>query len=312
MPGDPQIPSVPTSQEATSDAPAERLSILRREVADAGRLMRFAVATGRPVRKETLQEIKRAEDWEPSTFESFERRMPFEEAYRDLAHLMAPITATTLRDTEEGEDGRPSPARRWSWLLWRYGIAAAVLILVSENLSGLLAEFFPADVETLATSFLWTVVSRILESLEPFAYGALGAVAFLLRTAHGYIHDRSFDMGRKAEYSNRLFLGLIAGGAIKLFITQVAGDNGETMELSGAAMAFIAGYNSDFLFNTIERLVAAILPKVGLDSIARGEPSRARMATLERLLASLGQEEDPETKKKIAEVIDDLVRPKRS
>ena len=33
--------------------------------------------------------------------------------------------------------------------------------------------------------------------------------------------------------------------------------------LGGAAAGFIAGYSTDFLFDTIERLIGAILPRVG-------------------------------------------------
>jgi hypothetical protein len=51
-------------------------------------------------------------------------------------------------------------------------------------------------------------------------------------------------------------------GAIKLFIIQATTDEGTVIELSTAALAFIAGHNSNFLFSAIEHVSAAILPKV--------------------------------------------------
>ena len=37
--------------------------------------------------------------------------------------------------------------------------------------------------------------------------------------------------------------------------------------------AFVAGYNSDFLFSALERVSAAILPKVGLDTVRAKTPA---------------------------------------
>ena len=51
--------------------------------------------------------------------------------------------------------------------------------------------------------FLW-------QSLVPWAYGALGACAFMLRSAHYFIHQRSFDTRRTPEYFNRILLGAIS------------------------------------------------------------------------------------------------------
>src|SRR5262249_21339898 len=145
-------------------------------------------------------------------------------------------------------------------------------------------EYYPPDRESLAVSPFWPLFSLILQSLEPFAYGALGAVTYLLRSAHVFIYERSFDPRRTPEYTNRMLLGLIGGGDIKLFVTQVSTDESSVVELSGAALAFLAGYSSDFLFTTIERVIAAILPRVGLESVRRAVPDRTAMMTVERLV----------------------------
>ena len=68
---------------------------------------------------------------------------------------------------------------------------------------------------------------------------------------------RAFDVRRKPEYLNRILLGVVSGGAITLFVSQLTDDEGNVIRLSTAALGFIAGYSNDFLFNTIERVFAA-------------------------------------------------------
>ena len=56
-------------------------------------------------------------------------------------------------------------------------------------------------------------------------------------------------------------LGAIAGGTITLFMNQATGEEGATVQLSSAALSFIAGYSTDFLFSKIESIINIILPK---------------------------------------------------
>jgi len=121
-------------------------------------------------------------------------------------------------------------------------------------------------------------VAPYVKILIPYAYGGLGACAFLLRTAHNHIAERSFDVRRKPEYLNRILLGMVSGGAIVLLVSTDSDD--DTVRISAAALGFIAGYSNDFLFNAIERVVAAVLPRVGLDSL-KEEAVAAAPAPLE-------------------------------
>jgi len=68
--------------------------------------------------------------------------------------------------------------------------------------------------------------------LTPWAYGGLGACAFLLRSAHEHIYKRSFDVRRKPEYLNRILLGAISGGAVIVLINQLTDQGGAAINLS--------------------------------------------------------------------------------
>ena len=130
-------------------------------------------------------------------------------------------------------------------------------------------------------SYLWP--RTFIEITTPWVYGGLGACVFLLRSAHVFIYERCFDVRRKPEYLNRILLGAASGGAIMLFVSQITDDQGSVIKLSSAALGFLSGYNTDFLFSTIERVMAALLPKVGVDSVQKAAPGGVKPADLNDL-----------------------------
>ena len=212
----------------------------------------------------------------------------FEQAYYRLAIAVSPVTAETLRDTEgsarsasatgDTKQSRfwsrwrnflfgDSPAQKFTWWFWLFAIVFAVFVVWAEsriNIWGL-------DGDAVAVK--WK--RDLLESLLPWAYGGLGSCAYLLRSAHYFIYQRTFDMRRKPEYFNRILLGAISGGAIILFVNYLIGENDTVAHLGSAALGFIAGYSTDFLFNTIERIVTAIFPKVSVETVPRDSSQTA-------------------------------------
>jgi hypothetical protein len=243
----------------------------------------------------------------------------FEAAYYKLASLLRPVTAETLRNTEgtsKDVDLLPftgarveepflvrlgnvlfgfSPAQRFTRGLWCGAIACVVIF----------SEWYL--IVTAAQGDQGRVLPRrsFVELLVPWAYGALGSCVYLLKSAHIYIHERTFDLRRKPEYFNRILLGTIAGGAIMLFVSEITTDDGSVVRLSSAALGFLAGYSTEFLFNTIERIIAAILPKVGIGSVAKERPAAASVPTefseLAKLYADAKTDEEREFYKKLLE-----------
>jgi len=214
----------------------------------------------------------------------------FELAYYKLALALSPVTAETLQSTAgtSSSDVEParalnggsppnrkargrgqrvldhllgfSPAQRFTRGLWLVAIGFGSFVVAADwggNRLGL-----EADVDRA-----W--LKPLLDLLIPWAYGGLGACAFLLRSAHAFIYQRSFDLRRKPEYFNRILLGAISGGAIILFTKYLVDQEGTFAQLSASALGFVAGYSTDFLFNTIERIVSAIFPKVALETVPK-------------------------------------------
>jgi len=202
--------------------------------------------------------------------------LAFEQAYYRLASTLSPITAETLRNTrafagaDEGSYFRRllrklsdrSPAQRFNRTLWTFTIAFAAFVVLAEWGSSMLG------MRTNATDFWIRGPRDFLQSLLPWAYGGLGACAYMLRSAHYFIHQRSFDTRRTPEYFNRVLLGAISGGAIILFTEYLLNQEDSTSgHLGAGALGFIAGYSGDLLFNTIERIVNAIFPKVSQSTV---------------------------------------------
>lgn len=238
-------------------------------VEDARRLLEFGIGRGQAIDDGILLQIRRAEDLLVSvSLPAAPERVALDRAYRDLAALMAPVTVETLRATTDVSEGQPwylapwgpvSEAKIWSRKLWLF-----TAIVIALSVLSVVSFAPPATGESAADA-----APRHWASLTPFLFGALGALAYLLRSCHEYIHRREFDPKRIPEYYNRILLGIVSGGAMLLLPL-------DGVKLPAEALAFIAGYNTDFLFTAIERIAAAILPKVVASATAPAAAAPAR------------------------------------
>jgi hypothetical protein len=290
----------PTSASKPQGRVALESDYARRQLEDALALARYAVSTGVesqtaevfPVTDIGLIQATAAQlgMFEPSNGKaqpasniSADDWIAFEQAYYRLAIATSPVTAETLaatRATTQDPDEQPSfinrllgysPALRFTSWFALGALCIAIFVIAAECLVYVWGQ------ESDTNKYLWQ--RNLMQSLLPWTYGALGSCAYLLRSAHYYIYQRSFDLRRKPEYFNRVLLGAISGGAIILFVDYlVDDDSGNVLHLSSAALGFVAGYSTDFLFNTVERVVAAIFPKI--DSDPKAQLSRPRKPVL--------------------------------
>jgi hypothetical protein len=155
-----------------------------------------------------------------------------------------------------------SPANKFTKGLWYVTILFAVIVVGADSTVSLQAS-------GKISNNLFIDMAKIL---LPYGYGGLGSCVYLLRSAHTYIYLRTFDVRRKPEYFNRILLGTIAGGTIILFLGVVAG-TGPVAKLSSTALGFLAGYSTDFLFSTIERIIGAVFPKTGGETTKNAAPT---------------------------------------
>jgi len=244
--------------------PVKELKRFQQEVRDAVELLGFAIESGRNVSDSIVERIKKAENFlNASNWPEDAQRSEFEKTYRDLAMFMKPVTIATLRATTDpdvkGFFNRltfrtNSPAKRYSKKFWLLVILCTILIIVGQAA----AIAYPEDKPLPDSKWRWFIYS--FRSLRPFLYGWLGALVYLLRSAHEYLADSSFDPKRVPEYYNRMLLGFISGGVVLMFGSFTGKE---------AAASFIVGYNTDYLFQALERVANAIFPKDKGDQVAK-------------------------------------------
>lgn len=280
----------PDPKEAPPDPKIAVSMTMRQEVGDALILLDYVVsngyksADGQTLPTATLTGIKifaaliapEGDQKPDSVTIPSSAWVEFELNYMALTSYTSPITVETLRNTDL-RDGpfQTSKAQQFAWLLWGCTIAVVIAIVIIEWA----LDWYGPGVDGDAGRF--NLLLQFGSILQPYLYGALGACAYLLRSAHTFIYLRTFDLRRKSEYFNRILLGSVSGGAIILFIDSITTDSEDTVQLSSAALGFIAGYSNDFLFNTIERVMNAILPKVGITTVAQRQPRTAQPPDIE-------------------------------
>ncbi len=77
------------------------------------------------------------------------------------------------------------------------------------------------------------------------------------------------------------------------------------LPIAEGAFGFLASYSIDFLFQTLDRVIAAILPKTGLDTVARKIEQRKKKILEGRYQERLRQAKNISEKKILTEIIND-------
>lgn len=228
------------------------------------------------------------------------------EYYRTLEGSFDSITARTLRATEPGEPWG-SPASRHLRRLWWKAFLSLALVLVANVIQYIYETNLPAPGDE-PEGWVWglEILFEVTNYLEPFLYGLLGAVTYILRVTEQHLRARDYDPTREPEHFNRLVLGTLSGGAIILFIEQLPTDEGGVLEVGSAALGFLAGYSVDFLFETVDRMIQAILPRVGLETIQVRARQKRNQELLRQYRRRLAETEDEAEKALLAQFVNDL------
>jgi hypothetical protein len=190
----------------------------------------------------------------------------------------------------------------WALAFVFVGIAAYYYMLETQIKA---IEFVPGDPFTPEQDADMKMLD-MLDFFLPYVYGALGACVYLMRVTGEKFRERTFDPSRLPEHFNRLVLGGLSGGMIILFVSgdELTGTKG--IEISVAALGFLAGYSIDFLYSVIDRLIKAIIPKVGLDSIKKDMNVKKIKLMVQRYKKKLSESNDDKEKAQLEKTISDL------
>jgi len=223
----------------------------------------------------------------------------------ELCQFAAPVTADTLRVTRPPECRRwQSPVGRHLIVLWGMTGLVAVFILIQQILA-----YATSQTHTEEQYFnvdMWLVHAHYVANLLlPFAYGALGSCAYLLRVTEQRLYRREFDPARIPEHWNRFVLGSLNGGVLTLLVESIDG-----FKITTAVLGLLGGYSIDFVFDTMDRIIGAVLPKVGLDSVTKKTDIKRKQNLLRKYEKMIGEQDRSAAEKQvIQDVIEDLKEP---
>lgn len=90
----------------------------------------------------------------------------------------------------------------------------------------------------------------------PMFYGLLGGFAFVLRSLASEIKDLVYTKASNIKFTLRILLGALAGLVIGLLWSDLEKQQlGFIESLSPLALAFLAGYSVEFIFNALEKVI---------------------------------------------------------
>jgi hypothetical protein len=101
----------------------------------------------------------------------------------------------------------------------------------------------------------------VLRSLDlyilPLLYGVLGAAAYVLRRLGEVISSFTYTRLSRQRFRLRLILGAVVGPVVGLFFGAESSPSA-VAALPPIALAFLAGYGTEVLFATLDRLIRAV------------------------------------------------------
>lgn len=114
----------------------------------------------------------------------------------------------------------------------------------------------------------------------PPLYGAVGALAYVLRTLSQQAKERVYRTENELVWDLRISLGILAGLAIGWFLKPSTTEVNGIGLASPFALSFVAGYSVDLLFTAMDRIVAAFS---GAEKTPEGSVKRSTDRTLRSL-----------------------------
>ena len=138
---------------------------------------------------------------------------------------------------------------------------------------------------------LYLVHQHVLNILEPFVWGCLGACVFLLKSLYDIAQDRQFDKERLHGWWLRVVLGgVLALVVVRLFNLKDLGAV-EGVEIDAVAIAFLVGLGVKVVYGAFERMVGLLADKMNLGALRR---ARIQADDVQAIAAAKDPKQDPQ------------------
>ncbi|HEC84896.1 MAG: hypothetical protein DRR19_15195 [Candidatus Parabeggiatoa sp. nov. 1] len=148
-------------------------------------------------------------------------------------------------------------------------------------------------------------LGKFLTFVDPFLYGALGALVYLYRDLTESYLNRTLHPKKLATNWLRIFMGGILGGLLVHLFGPLLGATGTKagVDVSAIAIGFLGGYSVDFFYQTLDRIIHTITPKLGTPTqeALPPTPKQAQIELLTKSLKEMSNEEDKTTIRRLLE-----------
>ncbi|HIE00935.1 MAG TPA: hypothetical protein EYP59_11715 [Thiotrichaceae bacterium] len=279
-------------------------------------LLEFAAETGKLDPPELATEVKQLKKvlfyTDPDTLnldELCKAEANLERLYATLSDLVAPVTLLTLRTTSQNyQVERPW----WKALFLGSGSVGRNFFRKLAWIALILVSFiFFREYIKLATEL--DLGEKFLHFVDPFLYGALGALVYLYKGLTEDYINRTLNPKKLSTNWLRIFMGSLSGGIIvHLFaefidIKDIISNTGASNDAALMALGFLAGYSVEFFYQVLDKLIRVITPKAGGGVEGQGAvPASPKQAQIEMLTNRLKEMDNEEDKVAIRKLLDKI------
>ncbi len=273
-------------------------------------LLEFAAETGKlenPCIATDIKKLKKILFYTPPEKLNIEElcnaEAELEKYYAMLSNWISPVSILTLRTTSDNYPvylpwwqsiflGTASEGRIFFRKLLWIGLLLLVLIFLRQYTQ--ITNLIPISQQSLLTD--------LLKFLDPFLYGALGALVFIYKDLNRRYIDRTLHPKKLTTNWLRLFMGCLAGGLIVNLLTPFLANMMQSANLSSAVVGFLAGYSVDFFYKTLDLSIRAIIPNKRQAQMSKN-PRQAQIEFLTKSLKEMTNEEDKAVIRRLLEKI---------
>jgi hypothetical protein len=267
-------------------------------------LLEFAVESGKlepPELAVEVKELKQIFFYTPikdlNIEEICQAEAKLEQYYTKIAQLISPVSLLTLRATNENY----KIARPW-WKTFFLGSGS-----VGRNF---FRQLFWVAIVLISIMFLrqyMTIAeenkhSEFLKFIDPFLYGALGALIYLYKSLTERYINRTLHPKELYTQWLRLFMGALVGGLLVNLLDTLPNNDIVNNTVSAIVVGFLAGYSVEFFYNTLDKAINAITPYTTvIQPTANMTPQQVQIDNLTKRLMEMHNEADKETIRRLLE-----------
>jgi len=216
-----------------------------------------------------------------------------ERLYAALTELVSPVTVLTLRTTSD------------AYAVYRPGWKAVFLGSSTVGRNFFRQLFWVAMLLIGLICFRKLTMGGSADPLnfiDPFLYGALGALVYLYKNLTDLYTKRTLHPKKLATNWLRLFMGALTGALIvnlfmPFFEQGIAG-----MDVPHVAIGFLAGYSVEFFYQALDKIINLMTPqKQDEQTITPTTPRQMQIEILTKRLKEMSNEEDKVAIRKLLE-----------